>query len=806
MQQPLRAKSPAQPGQPGELLTSHLLHTLSALHQIRARIGTIPDTPEDFWTCAALAALLHDTGKIPYGFQRMVGNTPDKPQNWGQRHEVLSLGFVEHLLHHLPAPTRTWIAAVVAGHHRPFTGSTRSLLAQHDADTAADFLTRYTPADEHHLADLLRWLHTTARQHHLPVRADLPTLRMPDITDSAFTAFTRVMDQWEDALLDDGPHGRATTLLLGAVTMADHLSSADSPLDTAHPLTPAYPHALANRLAATGHQLRPQQQDAARTSGHMLLRSWTGSGKTEAVLLWAVRQTTELAAYGRGNPRVFYLLPYLASINAMTGRVQTELDARGRIGVAHSKAASYHLARSLEDGCPTNDQDEPGLDLSQPTDAAAKAHSRAQATKNFRELLRIGTPYQLLRGFLAGPTHAGILTDSANSVFVLDELHAYDTQRLGMILATMRFWHDTGGRIAVMSATLPQVLADLVHDTLDDHTTLIEPPPDAPAPVRHRLHLREAHLTDDATVDEIRSELTAGHSVLAVANNIRDAIALFEELQPHCTALHGEGSALLLHSRYRRMDRDTIEAALTARFGADRPRRPGLLVGTQALEVSLDLDLDICHTSAANLEALFQRFGRVNRLATKAPAPVIVHQAAYTTRRGTGDKLWADGVYDAEPTQLAWNILTRHNGQPIDEQTVTHWLNEIYQSPWGTRWRTEVEDHRTRFTNAFLTFNAPFADRSRLAEEFDTQFEGTEAIRLTDVPHYETALTTANNRKEGRLHADQYLIPLPHWATHSTRYNKRLRIHTIDAEYDPQLGLRSIHHDHHQTYQPGEVI
>ncbi|MFJ2954634.1 CRISPR-associated helicase Cas3' [Streptomyces sp. NPDC087270] len=802
----MRAKSPAKPGQPGELLTDHLLHTLTALRQIQARIGTIPGMPVDFWICAALAALLHDTGKVPYGFQRMVGNTPDAPRNWGERHEVLSLGFVEHLLPHLPVPTRTWIAAVVAGHHRPFTGGTRSLLAQHGADTAADFLTRYTPADEQHLTQLLHWLHTTARLHHLPVRTDRPALRMPDLTDSAFTAFNRVMDQWEDALLDDGPHGRATTLLLGAVTMADHLSSAHAPLDTAHPLTADYPDALTARLAATGHQLRPQQQGAARTSGHMLLRSWTGSGKTEAVLLWAVRQKTELAAHCGGNPRVFYLLPYLASINAMTRRLETELDAPGRIGVAHSKAASYHLARSLEDGCPSNDRQDPGLDLSKPADAAAKAHSRAQATKNFRELLRIGTPYQLLRGFLAGPIHAGILTDSTNSVFVLDELHAYDTRRLGMILATMRFWHDTGGRIAVMSATLPRVLADLVDDTLDGHTTLVEPPTTAPAPVRHRLHLRDAHLTDDATVDEIRDELAAGRSVLAVANNVRDAITLFQALESHCTALHGDGSAQLLHSRYRRMDRDTIEAALTARFGAGRPRHPGLLVGTQALEVSLDLDLDICHTSAANLEALFQRFGRVNRLATQSLAPVIVHQATYTTRRGTGDKLWADGVYDAEPTQLAWNILTRHNGRTLDEQTVTQWLDEIYRSPWGTRWRADVDDHRTHFTDAFLNFNAPFTDRSRLTEEFDAQFDGTEAILLTDLPHYETALTTGTNPKEGRLHADQYLIPLPHWAAHATRYNKHLRIHTIDADYDPRLGLLTLHYNHRQTYQPGEVI
>lgn len=439
---PLRAKSPSRPGQPGELLIDHLRNTLIALEQIRARIGNIPGVADEFWTWAALAALMHDAGKLPHGFQRMVGNTAEKAQPWRERHEVLSLGFVEHLLAHLPAEDRMWIACAIAGHHRPYSGqmAPRALLAQLGDDDAEDFFERFTPADTGHLVGLLNWLHTTASHHRLPIRPHIPDIGVRDLTDAAFTAFTRLMDRWEFALDDEDPDGRTATLLLGAVTMADHLSSAHSPLDTLHPLRADYPHALAKRLAAGGHGLRPQQEDAAHTSGHLLLRSWTGSGKTEAVLMWSVRQTAELAVLRGGTPRVFYLLPYLASINAMTSRLESELDAPGRIGVAHSKAASYHLARSLEDGCPTND--DLGLDLSQAADAAAKAHSRAQATKNFRELLRVGTPYQLLRGFLAYPAHAGILTDSVNSVFVLDELHAYDARRLGMILAAMRFWHD----------------------------------------------------------------------------------------------------------------------------------------------------------------------------------------------------------------------------------------------------------------------------------------------------------------------------------------------------------------------------
>ncbi|MGC5346969.1 CRISPR-associated helicase Cas3' [Streptomyces sp. DT171] len=786
-----------------------MLHTLQALLRIRERIGSIPGMPSGFWTWAALACLLHDAGKLPEGFQRMIDNTRQSPTAWGERHEVLSLGFVGLLLPDLPDGQRRWIATAVAAHHRAFTCGLEvprklPVFHQYGTDLPEEFAARFIPADEDRLNGLVEWLHTTANQSGLPVIPVLPQAGLHELTGAAHQLLQELMNRWESPLSPDDPDGLTAVLLMGAVTMADHLSSAHSPLLTRHPLNSSYPARLTTRLVHQGHKLRPQQEKAATTRGHLLLRSWTGSGKTEAVLLWALTQTEDLARLNAANPRVFYLLPYLASINAMAERLGRELQAPEEIGVAHSKAASYHLARSLDDGCPgTTGHDNTPVNAA---GAAAKAHSRAEATKNFRELVRVGTPYQLLRGALAGPVHSGILTDSANSVFVLDELHAYDTRRLGMILAMLRLWHDLGGRIAVMSATLPTALAELVTVTLDNQVQLVEAPADSPAPVRHRLHTRQAHLTDESSRDEIRDHLAEGRSVLVVANNVRDAITLYEDLRPFCVDLYGEDSAYLLHSRYRRMDRTATETGILRRFSTAGPRRPGLLVGTQALEVSLDLDLDVCHTSAADLEALIQRFGRVNRLGTLTPAPVIVHQPAYTTRRGSGAELRADGVYEAEPTQLGWSILSQHDGQTINERTITGWLDEIYRSPWGARWKTQVNQHQEEFRKAFLSFRMPFDDRSHLARSFDEQFDGTEAVLAEDHDAYKKALEAGPDKKTGRLHADQYLIPLPAWGTALSQYDKALHIRVIQADYDPRLGLLALHREKRQTYRAGEVL
>ncbi|WP_324612813.1 CRISPR-associated helicase Cas3' [Streptomyces specialis] len=802
----LRAKSGTEPGRPGELLTSHLLNTLRALRTLHLRIGPIPGMPPDFWQLAAWAALLHDTGKWPRGFQRMIGNTAEPARPWGERHEVLSLGFIDPLLANLSPQQRLWIAGAVAGHHRPFTaglsGMTKpTVFTLYGEDSPEDFLAKFTPAEQSHLTGLLRWLRATAKQHGMAHSSEPPAaVGVEEVITAAHRMLQELRDRW--AWPVESGDGLTAVLLLGAVTMADHISSAHGLLDTGHPLTADYPAGLARRLAGNGHALRPQQRQAAGVTGHLLLRSWTGSGKTEAVLLWASTQVTRMSAELPANPRVFYLLPYLASINAMTDRLREELDSEG-IGVAHSKAASYHLARSLADECDV-DGDEPVTQ--QQAAAADKAHSRAEATRNFRELLRVGTPYQLLRGALAGPVHSSILTDSANSVFVLDELHAYDTRRLGMMLAALQFWHRIGGRVAVMSATLPTVLATMVTEALDGRTSLVQPPGDVAAPVRHRLHTREAHLTDASSVEEIAQELTAGRSVLVVANNVRDAITLYQALEPVCTRLHGEGSAHLLHSRFRRRDRNRIEQRLRARFASGAPRVPGLLVGTQAIEVSLDIDLDRCHTSAADLEALIQRFGRVNRLAHLPPSPVIVHQPAYTTRRNEAGTLWADGVSPAEPTRQGWDILTRHDGQTIDEPLITAWLDQIYASPWGQRWEAQVRGFQAAFQRDFLTFTDPFEDRSRLTQAFDALFDGTEAVLDADLGAFTEALTQAPGRA-GRLLADDFLIPVPHWADRLVRWDPNAKVRVIRGIYDSELGLTGIHGPSGDTsYQPGEVL
>ncbi|MEV0530804.1 CRISPR-associated helicase Cas3' [Kitasatospora sp. NPDC050463] len=794
----LLAKS-ARGAVPPEELTVHLEATLVAGIELARRVGRIEAAERvldgRFWPAAQLSGLYHDGGKLPDGCQQMLLG---QVRSWGERHEVVSLGFLPALVP--DEQLLGWVAAGVATHHRALTGSNgRDLRFLYDGLTADELAKRIGPIDENAVTALLGWLHTTAATALLPTTHKTGTLSSISLTGTAHGILTELLNRWDRRVAANV--GLAAVLLQGAVTVADHLSSAHGSLHTSQPFDHRFRPALEEQMATKGRVLREHQLRAAETSGHLLLRAPTGSGKTEAVLLWAARQVTELAQHTGGVPRVFFTLPYLASINAMADRFADLLGDPELVGVAHSRAASYHLAAAIRSN-DNPDEDEQAGPCQQ--SEASKALARAAFTRLFRESVRVGTPYQLFRAALAGPAHAGLLVDAANSVFILDELHAYDSRRLGYILATARLWERLGGRIAVVSATLPDVLADLFEDTLDQAPTLVDTP-DLGLPARHRLQVRQHHLTDPATTNEIRTRLDRGQSVLVVANNVAHALALFTELAPHCRALHGDDSAFLLHSRFTRQDRNRIEQNIRDRFAsAAADRLPGLLVATQVVEVSLDLDLDVLFAAAAPLEALLQRFGRVNRLGAREPADVIVHAPAWTRRRNQPGE-YADGIYPRDPVEAGWQRLLEHQNRIISEVDATGWLNTIYSTGWGKHWHGEVATHRDAFDSAFLTFRRPFADRTDLAQTFDELFDGTEAILEQHRAAYTQALTQGT-AAEGRLVADQYLIPMPAWAAQLSRYEKALNVRVLDADYDPDLGLLAIRGPHRHAYQTSQVV
>ncbi|MDY0812040.1 CRISPR-associated helicase Cas3' [Kitasatospora purpeofusca] len=771
----LRAKS--LPREDPERLTAHLRTVHDAVAQLEARIATtgVIATEPRFWTQVRAAALLHDAGKIAESFQRQLepGAEP-----WGERHEVLSLAYVDLL-----APAAAWtagerllIATLVAAHHRPLHaanslgGGKPALARLYNASTRWDQAFdqvpspgggRQVPRGLHQ--EFLAWLAGFLRTEPAPPEPGDPT-----VADRARLLLDEVLTAWREPV--KAHTGLIAVLAQGALTLADHAGSAHIDLQTHLPLPLDY-------LARLPHTSHHHQQQAGETTGHLVLIAPTGSGKTEAGLAWAAHQLATMP----GLPRLVWTLPYRASLNAARHRFERTLQPatgqqRPDIGLLHGALARILLAEALEDDCCTPTKDD-----------ARKARARANAMRLFTQRLRVATPHQLLAAAIAGPTHSSVLLEQATSLFVLDELHAYDPETFGRLCAAMRLWEQLGSRIAVLSATLAPPLLALVDESLHHPVTCHRAPPGT-APVRHHLVVDDLPLTDPHSLERLGTWLGEGHSVLVVTNTVTTAQNLFTALADHArhTRPDDPEAALLLHSRFKNRDRDAIEARLLARHPERRPDEPphrgGLVVATQTVEVSLQLDFDRGAIDNAPVEAVAQRAGRVNRRGLHPDGPV-----EFRVHRTDGHRPYDPGAVDA-----AWSALTTlaaEGATTLSEDDIDRLLALAYDTDWGQDWEKRARHARDGFTTEFLTFTDPFHDRTEHAKTLGERFDTVEVLHRDDKDEYRSL---AVGKNADPLLAAGLLIPL-RWRqlkTYNATFDRALGIHLIDGQYDPVLGLR----------------
>jgi CRISPR-associated endonuclease/helicase Cas3 len=210
------------------------------------------------------------------------------------------------------------------------------------------------------------------------------------------------------------------------------------------------------------------------------------------------------------------------------------------------------------------------------------------------------------------------LAEFPQACFIFDEVHAYDPRIVGLTLATAKLVNKWGGRALFLSATLPNFLVRLIREALGDIPAIApDPAKERDREVlnrkRHTVEIRKGNLGDH--LQTVMKAVDAADSTLVVCNHVPTAQSVFGLLR----SKFGE-ACLLLHSRFNQEDRNDIEGKVVRR------PPPKLLVATQVVEVSLDIDFDQAFLEPAPIDALIQRMGRVNRAGERkgGPAPVVL--------------------------------------------------------------------------------------------------------------------------------------------------------------------------------------
>ncbi len=421
---------------------------------------------------------------------------------------------------------------------------------------------------------------------------------------------------------------------------------------------------------------RPFQERLQKHFSDAILHAPTGSGKTEAALSWVYANQVE-------NARVFYLLPYTASINAMVSRLQNHYN-KGVVTALHSKTLDFFYEQLSDENSNMNH------DFQAMESEAKKKNSLS------RELyypVKVATLHQILKTSLKGKGWEMALYDYRNALFIIDEFHTYNALFTGMLLASVRlFRHLFDAKFLFMSATIPKFMADLIIENIfdGDKTSLLRP--DRSQALDHAVMARRRHQVYcraeqriDSDIQLIKDYLELGRSVLLIVNNVATAQKLFKDIS-------FEGSAQLLHSGFNRQDRRKIEKAISAKNLAKRPQ---LLIATQAVEVSLDIDYDVAFIENAPVDALIQRFGRVNRAGTKRIAP---HEDAIVLSYNTVSiylyelSVGNTPFYDSNVLEDTWREMLKVEKQEISEDDLISICNRVYCDGYNDSQKADFEN------------------------------------------------------------------------------------------------------------------
>ncbi|MFD7659024.1 CRISPR-associated helicase Cas3' [Actinosynnema sp. NPDC059797] len=380
---------------------------------------------------------------------------------------------------------------------------------------------------------------------------------------------------------------------------------------------------------------RPVQAAAVQTAaamagpGLMIVEAPMGAGKTEAALLAA----EELAA-ASGADGVFVALPTQATTDAMFGRVHRWLSALpGRDGsvsvtLAHGKASlNDRFAGLVRQGwfAPCDEDDE--------TPAVAH-HWLGGRKKGVLASFVVGTIDQVLFAGLKSRhlmlRHLGL----AGKVVIIDEVHAYDVYMSQYLHRVLHWLGAYRVPVVLLSATLPADRRAQLLAAYDGGTHQVRP--DLGYPVLScsgGMAVRELPLPESGTsvaldrldddldtlVSYLRAHLVDGGCAVVVRNTVTRVQETARRLEEE----FGQDNVTINHSRFLACDRARIDKTLLDRFGP-RGERPALhiVVASQVVEQSLDVDFDLMVTDLAPTDLVLQRLGRLHRHRRTRPAPV----------------------------------------------------------------------------------------------------------------------------------------------------------------------------------------
>ena len=493
-------------------------------------------------------ALLHDIGKASPVFQKKLNATSQEKPGSVFRHEIASLFFLSLIC----KEHRDAVIDMVVAHHKSMYKDVREMGIL-DLDDNTDCF-------EEHSRGFKQWC---------DVALDiLESLGMK----THELSIEEAEDNYEYVINYCDKRKVGCSEWRGLMMAADHMASAietisEMPLDKLF-IKPDL--SFYNRQS----ELYPLSMITVdNDKKHTLVTAPTGAGKTDFLLR-------------RCHGRVFYTLPFQASINAMYDRIKRDLsDTDAQVYLLH---AASNL--KVKDG--------------KVEESIMQRHVGAS--------VKVLTPHQMASVVFGIKGYEAMAMDLRGCDIILDEIHTYSDIMQTIVLRIIEILVALDCKVHVGTATMPTVLYEKILKLLGGNDAVYEVKLDSQTLQTFNRHQIYKLKDKKESYDVIASAINSNSKLLIVCNQVKRAQELYENVEN----LYPKVKKMLVHSRYKRRDRARLETELREEFN-NLENIPCIVVSTQVVEVSLDISFDVMITECAPIDALTQRMGRINRKRTR---------------------------------------------------------------------------------------------------------------------------------------------------------------------------------------------
>ena len=488
-------------------------------------------------------AILHDIGKASPLFQKKLKGICHNPLEMNFRHEIASTFFLKII------DKEIWpqIIDMIIAHHKSIGKDGRELgildLDYYYGDKVFQF----------HATDFETW-----SIEALGILQELDLPRVCVSKEDAYEAYKYTLEYCKT-------RGKGWSIWKGLLIGSDHIASAIGDCQKKLPRLFAKPDVSFYNRKNEFYPLSLIKSDKQKK--HTFVKAPTGAGKTDFLLK-------------RCQRRIFYTLPFQASINAMYERICSDLkDQVDDVRLLHS------ISRLIIEG--------------------DKIEEKVIQDK-FGSAIKVLTPHQLASIAFGTRGYEAILFDLKSCDIILDEIHTYSDTIQAVVLKMVEILNNIGCRIHIGTATMPSILEQTIIKLLGiENIQYVELPKETLNTFnRHIVHKCSSF---DNLLSIVQQALQNEQKILIVCNRVANAQSVFlkmDELYPNV-------SKMIIHSRFKRKDRNRLESDLKQIY--NKSSIACIVVSTQVVEVSLDISFDLMITETAPIDALIQRFGRINR-------------------------------------------------------------------------------------------------------------------------------------------------------------------------------------------------